>query len=197
MKSRQCTLITLLFVGTGASVHAQSIVNGDFTTDLSGWTTQGPNTQWRSDLGPDSAPGVAWLNDVPGPVCFVQQTISGLTPGQTYNISGFYKSLAIFASTGSFTVTVDGNTMFANPETSFVTNWTPFSFGFTPSVSSAVLRLNGQVGSDSDYIVDNVAIASAGPAATPEPGSVALLVGMGISGAGLLMRRRKQAARTR
>jgi len=71
------------------------------------------------------------------------------------------------------------------------------SFGFTPAVSSAVLRLNGQVGSDSDYIVDNVAIASAGPAATPEPGSVALLVGMGISGAGLLTRRRKQAAKNR
>ena len=197
MKSQQCSLIMLLLVGTGASVQAQSIVNGNFATDLSGWTTQGPNTQWRSDLGPDSAPGVAWLNDVPGPVCFVQQTISGLTPGQTYNISGFYKSLAIFASTGSFTTTIDGTTTFANPETSFVTNWTPFSFGFTPAASSAVLRLNGQVGSDSDYLVDNVVIASVGPAATPEPGSVALLVGMGFSGAGLLMRRRKQAAKTR
>ena len=44
MKHCQRLLAIALFVGAGASVHAQSVVNGNFPTDLSGWTTQGPNT---------------------------------------------------------------------------------------------------------------------------------------------------------
>jgi hypothetical protein len=192
MKHFQRVLAIGLFVGAGASVQAQSIVNGDFPVDLSGWTTQGPATGQISDPGPDSVPGVAWLNDAPGPVAFIQQTIPGLTPGQSYTINGFYKTKVIWASVGSFTATIDGTTKFANTETSAVTNWTPFSFGFTPAATSAVLRLNGQVGSDSDYVVDKIAIKS-NATATPEPGSVALLVGMGLSGVGLLARRRKQA----
>lgn len=184
-------LPVLLLIGGSASsiAHAQTITNGDFPTDLSGWTTQGPNTFWRNDLGPDSLPGVAWLNDNPGPVAFIEQTITGLTPRQTYTINGFYKSLVIFAGTGSFTAQVDGTTEFANTDTSFVSNWTPFNFAFTPSATSATLRLNSQVGNDSDYLVDNISIQA--PAPVPEPGSVTLLAGMGLSGAGFLARRKK------
>ena len=44
--------------------------------------------------------------------------------------------------------------------------------------------------------LDNISVTSVPtPAVTPEPGSVALLVGMGLSGAGFLARRRKQAHR--
>jgi hypothetical protein len=194
MKHCQRFLTIAMFVGAAASAQAQAIVNGNFTTNLSGWTTPDSATEWLNDLGPDSVPGVVWLNDVPGPVAYVQQTVSGLTPGQAYDISGFYKSRDFFYTTGSFTATIDGVTDFANPETSFVTNWTPFSFDFTPSASSVVLRVNGQVGSDSDYDADEIAIASVGTA-TPEPGSIALLMGLGLSGSGLLIHRRKRAVK--
>ena len=40
------------------------------------------------------------------------------------------------------------------------------------------------------------AMAFITPAATPEPGSLALLVGLGVTGAGFLVRRRKQAGKT-
>lgn len=193
MNYRSSILAVVVFVGAGASAQAQAIVNGDFITDLSGWTTQGSTTFQVSDPGPDTVPGVAWLNDGFGPVAFIQQTIPGLTPGQNYSISGFYKTRVIWQSVGSFTATIDGATKFVNTETSAVTNWTPFSFGFTPSITSAVLRLNAQVGSDSDYVVDKIAIKS-NATATPEPGSVALL--MGVAGGGFLARRRRQAAKT-
>ena len=138
--------------------------------------------------------GVAWLNDVPGPVCYIQQTITGLTPGDAYTLTGFYKTRDLWVSTGSFTVTLDGVTEFADTQTSAVTTWTPFSVGFTPTATSTVLRLNAQVGSDSDYVVDEIALQS-NATATPEPGSVAMLVGLGLSGSGLLIHRRKRAAK--
>lgn len=174
MNSRNLVAAVLLLLGTGVAAQAQSITNGNFATDLSGWTTQGPFTQWFAGSGPDSLIGVAWLNDNPNIDSFIQQTISGLTSGQTYTINGFYKTHALFFTAGSFTATIDGVTKFANPETSRVTNWTPFGFQFTPVATSAVLRLNSQVGSDSDYDVDNISIARVGVNA-PEPGSLALL----------------------
>ena len=190
MHCRNLIVTAVLLLGTGVAAQAQSITNGNFTTNLAGWTIQNTTTQWLNDPGPDSLPGVAWINDFPGPVSFIQQTITGLTPGQTYTISGFYKSRVLFFSSGSFTATIDGVTKFANPETAFVTNWTPFGFQFTPSTSSVLLSLNSQVGSDSDYVVDNIAIAQGG-AAAPEPGSLALLAGTGCIGSVLFARHRK------
>ena len=43
MNYRSSILAVVVFVGAGASAQAQAIVNGDFITDLSGWTTQGPH----------------------------------------------------------------------------------------------------------------------------------------------------------
>jgi hypothetical protein len=179
----------MLFLSFGltTSAHAQSIVNGDFITDISGWTTQGPNTMWVSDPGPDSVPGVMWINDIPG-VAFAEQTITGLTVSQTYTISGFYKSHSLFFGPGSFTASIDGTPLFANTDSAFVSTWEPFSLGFTASATSALLRLDTQVGNDSDYTVDKITIASA---AAPEPGSLALLASIGVTGAGILARRKQ------
>jgi hypothetical protein len=190
VRLRNAVVAALLLVGTGVAAHAQSITNGTFNSSLAGWTVQDGDTQWRSDPGPDSLPGVAWLNDGPNVIAFIQQAVTGLTPGTTYQISGFYKSLVIFAGTGSFTATIDGVTDFANTDTSFVTNWTPFSLDFTPSAALVTLSLNSQVGSDSDYEVDNIAISSANTNA-PEPGSLALIAGTGLLGLARFARRRK------
>ena len=174
-----------------APAQGQVITNGDFTTDISGWTTQGVFTQWSNFNGPDSLPGCMWLNDVPGPVAYGEQTITGLNPGQTYNISAFYESHVFFFGPGSFTAQVDGTTYFTNPDTAYVSAWTPVSFSFVAATSSATLRFNAQVGNDSDYNVDKVVLSTKGNTAVPEPGSVALLVGMITVGAGVLRKRRK------
>ncbi len=165
--------------------RAQSITNGDFVTDLSGWTTQGPSTIWVGDNGPDNVSGAAWINDVLNATPFLQQTITGLTSGQNYTISGFYGSRDQFFGTGSFTAQIDGTTDFVNTDMGN-TDWKPFAFTFTAASASAVLRFNAQVGNDSDYRVDKIAIT---PAAVPEPGSIALVVGF-LAVGGVFARRR-------
>lgn len=182
---------TFSLFGLTNAANAQVIVNGDFTTDISGWTTQGPFTQWSALPGPDAVSGVMFINDVRNAPAYAQQTITGLTFGQTYNISASYKSQVFFFTTASFTASVDGIPYFANPDISFVSAWTPFNFNFVAGGPTALLRFDSQVGSDSDYDLDKVVITTNGIAAVPEPGSVALLVGMAALGAGILRRRRK------
>ena len=65
---------------------------------------------------------------------------------------------------------------------------TPFSVTFSPSVnaSGSFVDFEG-TGPDNDFNPVHVADITA---ATPEPGSIALLVGMSVSGAGFLVRRR-------
>ena len=171
--------------------QGQTIANGDFVADISGWTTQGVFSQWSGSLGPDAVAGCMWLNDVAGPVAYGEQTITGLTVGQTYNISAYYQSHVFFKGTNSFTAAVDGTTYFTNTDTAFVTNWTPLSFSFVPATTAATLRFSAQVGSDSDYNVDKVVISTKGTTAVPEPGSIALLIGLTTVGAGVLRKRRK------
>ncbi len=61
-------------------------------------------------------------------------------------------------------------------------------FGFTSTTPITSLSFTNDLNGTA---LDNVRFGSIGGAATPEPGSVALLVGMGVTGAGVLRRRRK------
>ncbi len=61
-----------------------------------------------------------------------------------------------------------------------------FGFTSTTPITSLTYTSNGFGTS-----IDNVRFGSIGVAATPEPGSIALLIGMGVTGAGVLRRRRK------
>ncbi len=72
-----------------------------------------------------------------------------------------------------------------------------YHFNYTFANSGSALSLNF-IGAPNESLaneswgLDNVVVqTNAGPNATPEPGSVALLCGLGISGASLLTRRRK------
>ena len=63
---------------------------------------------------------------------------------------------------------------------------------FGVSASQVITRIN--LNNIATYeTFDNIAFGGAAPMSTPEPGSVALLAGMGLSGAGFLARRRKNA----
>ncbi len=59
MTLKNLVVTALLLIGTSVAANAQSITNGNFATNLSGWTIQSANTQWLSELGPDSLPGRA------------------------------------------------------------------------------------------------------------------------------------------
>ena len=184
-------LIGAIGYGTFSEVKAQTLVNGNFDTDISGWTTSGPYNLWQGGAGSDTLPGYGWINDIPGPTPYLEQTVTGLTSGQSYNFSGYYKSDVLFFGSDSFKAQVDGTTYFSNPDTSFVSGWTPFSFDYTATGSSATLRLVTQVGNDSDYDVDSISVRANRVTATPEPGSVALLVCSGVSSGLFLLRKKK------
>ncbi len=98
-------LVAVLAVTSMA--NAQSVTNGSFTTDISGWT-QGragwgnqdanlnlrwhdPNAGvWTVGTSPDggSAAGVDYGGDLAGSRWFAQE-VTGLTIGQTYTLSGY------------------------------------------------------------------------------------------------------------
>ena len=66
---------------TNKSVWSDAlIVNGNFETDISGWSTSNapgtdPDVRWHPANGPDSQPGVMFINDVAGIVPWAEQTI--------------------------------------------------------------------------------------------------------------------------
>lgn len=62
-------------------------------------------------------------------------------------------------------------------------------FGFT-DINSAISSITLTGNSSDVFGVDDVRFTT--PAAVPEPGSIALLVGMGVTGAGFVSRRRKR-----
>ena len=69
-----------------------------------------------------------------------------------------------------------------------------FNFAFNSgAATTAVLSLQDLVatGIGNDFGVDNIQVAAV-PAAVPEPGSIALLVGLGVTGAGFLARKRRK-----
>jgi hypothetical protein len=93
----------------------------------------------------------------------------------------------------SMTVTINGGTPFANTLPVAPTFNMQF-FGFesgAQDITSVTLFSPGSV----SFAIDNFVFPAGGtpPPPVPEPGSVALLIGMGLSGAGFLARRRRNA----
>ena len=159
----------------GSVARANLITNGDFTSDINGWTlvtTIDPAwSGWRSEAGADGEAGYCWINDWPDPVPYIEQTVTGLAAGQTYGVSGWYKTGAYGQWDGgpSFEVKMDDTVVFFGGDTTVV-QWTPFSFLYTATDSDATIRLTAQVDHDSDYEVDQISMAQ-----VPEPATLGLL----------------------
>jgi hypothetical protein len=153
------------------------IINGNFETDDYGWV-HNQQTYWEPEIGPDGHMGVLFINDIPGPVAFAEQLITDLTPDTTYTITGYYKTRVDWHAGPSFKAYIDDTEKFSGGYT-LINDWTLFSFNFTSVDADAKLHFETQVGSDSDYVIDQIAI-------TPEPATL-LLFGLG----GLILRKRK------
>ena len=122
------------------------------------------------------------------------------TPGATYNLSfsmagntaatPTIKHLQVFwngGSIGTFTFDTTGHS-FASM------GWTTMSAsGLVATGATTQLRfLSLDTGTNAGPALDNVVVVQAtGPGATPEPGSVALLIGLGVSGSVFALRRRR------
>ncbi len=111
------------------------------------------------------------------------QTISGLTPGETYNFSawildGFGSSAIMVATIGVdplFSITASGS-------------WSEQTGSFTATSASMLLTIGTPVGNGGYGGIDDVSIVATSTP-VPEPASAALL-GLGLAGLASLRRRR-------
>ena len=62
-------------------------------------------------------------------------------------------------------------------------------------IAKMVFSLSFASNQPTDFAINRLDLTTAAPMSTPEPGSVAMLVGMGLSGAGFLARRRNQTGK--
>ena len=114
-----------------------------------------------------------------------------LTFSPNVNAVGFNIASGFGAGTATLTV-FNGNTLLdtENVSAASETVFTTFT-GFSNLGTITSLTITPQT--NHFVLIDNLAFGKPRIQATPEPGSIALLVGMSVSGAGFLVRRRRNA----
>jgi hypothetical protein len=178
-------VLALLTIARLVTAQDNLVVNGAFNGNANGWTiSDTPGGFGYSSVVGNPGGGVLLDNISPSPSSdpTASQTISGLTIGMVYLVSGDYQPGKLRGSdlpTGpSFGVAINGDFLFtaAAPQ-DFV--WRQFSFFHTASSSTAVLNLSSQInGTGLSYAIDNIAMR-----AVPEPSSV----GLGLFSFGMLL----------
>lgn len=186
--SRWVTSLTFIFVcSITPAVFAQNfIANGTFDASVpsngtgGSWTTSnigGGGGGWAATGG--NPAGMFTLNEnglTSNPR--IEQTISGLTIGQSYTVTGDYQiHVALGNPANSFGVLLDTNVILSldNPGTA----WTPFSASFVATNTTHLLALEGERnGSDHSYRIDNISVV----AAVPEPATWAMISIIGLGG---------------
>ncbi|MBL8821859.1 MAG: PEP-CTERM sorting domain-containing protein [Planctomycetia bacterium] len=181
----RATMPTLLFsCWLSTTAFAQNfVVNGTFNDSV---PSNGTGGSWTSST--IGSGGWAATGGNPGG-CFtlnengffpdprIEQTITGLSIGQSYTVTGDYQiHVALGNPANSFGVLLDSNTLLqlGNPGAT----WTPFTVNFVATSSSHLIAFEAERnGSDHSYMIDNISVV----AVVPEPASWAMIV-LGISG---------------
>ena len=210
MRFSQLAFSTLILVGCATASHAQELVSdGGFEAAITGITTGSlGDGAWTTAQGAiDVFSGSTLANTGSKSVQLTNNTSANAltqslatTTGQQYTLSFF-----VVSDTGAdpFTVLFGGQTVTATPAPKTfpalgTANGTYIreAFVVTALSNNTALRFQatyGGGGSSYGTLLDDVSVRLFTPAVTPEPGSVAMMVGMGVTGAGFLVRRRKAA----
>jgi len=186
---RKLTLLGLVTLASLASAQ-NLLVNGDFELSvpnsgtLNGWTAGNNDGSggWRSSGGNPN--GTFILNDAGSPASnpFIEQTVTGLTVGQSYRVAVDYQRAFFSSGNGvnDFGVQADGNTW----EFSILNDdsWRSATGVFVASSSSVTVRFTGERYGDTTARIDNASLE-----VVPEPASLVAL----SFGALALRKRRK------
>jgi hypothetical protein len=164
------TILMLPSLTQSADAQGNLVVNGGFDTDASGWTINGGSYFNVKNGNPPPDLVVAGT---------VSQTVSSLTPGFVYDVSGDYYNIAglgTIPTDNSFGVAIDGAFLFeAAAQTPYV--WRSFDFSYTATSSSALLGFSSEMnGTGISYMIDNIEMY-----AVPEPSAFSLFIlGSGV-----------------
>ena len=211
-----CLSALVCSVGLAHTASAQ-IVNGDFSagntgfsTDYTPVATDGTVYTLPPDYGVISDPSKAFTNGYisfgdhttgSGLMLFADgsgnagdrvwyQTVS-VTPNTAYTFSAFAATAGVNPPTLNFYS--DASLLGALPVTAAPGVFQQFTDSFTTgNVNSIVfaIRDGNTTAYGNDFAIDDISLIP-NVTATPEPGSIALLVGMGLSSVGILVRRKR------
>ena len=156
-RSDTLSVIVAINVQTG-------FTNGDFATDVSGWLLHNFD-QWSGHTMEAGNPaGCMRLNEYgscnfdPG----IEQAISGLIPGLTYQITGEYRPYVDWIgnpAAESFVVTMDSVVVASLARGAELPDWTAFSAEFVASNFTRTIGFWAEWNcDDSSYELDNVAV---------------------------------------
>lgn len=197
--SFNCVAIAVFSTACIASSTAQAnlITNGEFDTFV---PSNGSGGGWTSSVI-DSAGG--WVNGGGNPGAYfilndvgesgsdptLSQTISGLTIGESYLLTGDYAlhyAIGNVTLEGSLIASLDSVPILGTGLPANSSGFTGFSAFFVATTPSAVLSFAAEAnGSDYSYGIDNISVT----AAVPEPVTITLLAAMPLTAASRRWRR--------
>jgi hypothetical protein len=165
--------LALLLLPRLATAQGNLVANGGFNANASSWTLTNISTGFGyQSIGGD--PGGCVALDGPNSLFAfptASQTITSLTPGAIYTVSGNYRQGKGNSPDYSFGVAMDGVFFFEAATTVPIDlTWYSFSFQYTANSPSAVLSLSSELnGAGVSYVIDNIAMY-----AVPEPRALSL-----------------------
>lgn len=185
---RNLALAALFLVAASATQAQELVTNGGFETgDLTGFTAGGGNfVTSNSVIVHSGAFGLEYIavgSDSP-----LSQTLT-TTPGDTETITFWQHQLN--GTPNEVTLDFGGVRLLTLTDLP-LGPWTEYTATAIATSNSTVLTLGLRQDPGASGI-DDISVIQSAPLSTPEPGSIALLAGMGLSGAGFLARRRKNA----
>ncbi len=180
--------LAALFVGATSMAHGQNLVQnpGFETGDLTGWATVGPVTVGTPGITGSSAAYFAQGNAFTDTLTQTLATTTAADYDVSFNLQGTsqFVDLRVYLGTGGFPI-YEG----------FGAQDGVHNFTYTATTNSDNLEFWADFTGDT-FLLDNVSVTPhTTPSSTPEPGSVALLIGLSATGAGFLGRTRLRKTR--
>lgn len=158
--------------------QSQNLVyNGEFTNNANGWALIGhgnpSDSDWQPGPGWNGEAGYFFVNHAGSHIGSnapeTSQLITGLIPGEPYNISGYFKRQTENHPDPNFQVLLENNVYFTAGGR-VEDGWINFHFDYLAGQENALLRFQSQVTGDDAYYIDGIRMEL-----IPSPSSLALL----------------------